>query len=88
MISPQLPVSNIIFDGADELSLETAKDKALFRNYVDTPLHDRVSNTYRKQHTFQTYDYVVAKKEQYGKLNTGLELSIWDAAEMLNDIID
>ena len=68
--------------------IDVVKDKADFRNYVDSEFQDRVVTTYRKQHTFQTYEYAAAKKKQYGALNTGLELSIWEAAELLNDIVD
>jgi inositol oxygenase len=65
-----------------------AKDKVEFRNYVNSDFQERVQRTYLEQHTNQTYDYAVGKRKQYGSLSTGLELSIWEAAELLNDIID
>lgn len=68
--------------------IDTVKDKATFRNYVDSELHERVASTYKAQHTNQTYEYAVAKRDQYKQLNTGLELSIWEAAELLNSIVD
>jgi len=90
MLSPQLPVSAIepVLKEVSSYEVENAKEKTKFRNYVDSELQDRVVNTYRKQHTFQTYDYAKSKKEEYSKLTTGLELTIWEAAEMLNDIVD
>lgn len=88
MLSPTLPVSVIARDERPEVTIDLAKEKEAFRNYVDSSLQDRVANTYRKQHIYQTYDFVVSKRKQYCSLNSGLELSIWEAAEMLNNIID
>jgi len=68
--------------------INVVKDKEEFRNYVDSDFQDRVVRTYREQHTKQTYEYALSKKKQYGALNTGLELSIWEAAELLNNIVD
>jgi len=68
--------------------INIVKEKTEFRNYVDSSFQDRVYRTYLEQHTFQTYDFAVAKRNQYGALSTGLELSIWDAAELLNNIVD
>jgi len=87
MLSPELP-TNIIFDGASEIKFDLVKDKTEFRNYDHNPLQEIIKNTYYKQHTLQTYDYVTAKRKQYAPLSTGLELSIWEASEMLNDIVD
>lgn len=75
-------------DGASEIQVENAKERVAFRNYVDSGLQDRVTRTYFNQHTQMTHDYVMAKQRQYCSVNSGLELSIWDAAEMLNDIVD
>jgi len=78
----------VIFDGASVAEVEYTKDKAEFRNYVEGELVEMVARTYLEQHTQQTYDYVQEKKKQYCPLTTGLNLSIWEAAEMLNDIVD
>jgi len=69
-------------------TVEAVKDEREFRNYVDSALQELVSKTYREQHAYQTYDYALAKKKHYGALNTGLEMTIWEASEMLNDIVD
>jgi len=87
MLSPQLPTS-ITFDEVSDIKFDMVKEKAEFRNYDHNPLQELVKNTYLKMHTYQTYDYVVQKKKQYSALATGLEVSIWEASEMLNDIID
>lgn len=87
MLSPQLP-TNIIFDGASEIKFDMVKEKQEFRNYDYNPMQEIIKQTYLKQHSFQTYDYVLQKKKQYSSLSTGLELSIWEASEMLNDIVD
>jgi len=87
MLSPQLPTS-IIFDGASEVKFDIVKEKAEFRNYDQNPMQELIKQTYLKMHSYQTYDFVVQKKKQYSSLSTGLEMSIWEASEMLNDIVD
>jgi inositol oxygenase len=68
--------------------IDIAKDKKAFRNYVDSSLQDRVATTYLHQHTHQTYEYALSKRKKYSALDSGLELSIWEAAELLNNIVD
>jgi len=78
--------SGIVFGKPADIAI--VKEKVEFRNYVDSSFQDRVHRTYLHQHTYQTYDYAVAKKKEYGSLSTGLELGIWEAAELLNNIVD
>jgi len=85
-VSSPLLSTGIAFGKPAEI--EVAKDKSEFRNYVDSALQERVYKTYLAQHTHQTYDYALAKRNYYGALNSGLEMGIWEASEMLNDIID
>jgi len=87
-MSVVLPVLNSGIAFGQPSAIDTVKDKAAFRNYVDSSLQDRVKTTYLHQHTNQTYELALAKRKQYGALNTGLELSIWEAAELLNSIVD
>jgi Myo-inositol oxygenase len=68
-------------------NIATIKGKGEFRNYVDSNLQERVATTYLNQHTNQTYEYAVAKRKQYSQFK-GLELSVWEAAELLNNIVD
>jgi len=85
VVSPVL-ATGIAFGNHADISI--VKEKQEFRNYVDSSLQDRVRRTYVAQHTNQTYEYASAQRKKYGALNTGLEMSIWEASEMLNDIID
>eukprot|EP01087_Luapelamoeba_hula_P019439 TRINITY_DN643_c0_g1_i1.p1 TRINITY_DN643_c0_g1~~TRINITY_DN643_c0_g1_i1.p1 ORF type:complete len:281 (+),score=29.71 TRINITY_DN643_c0_g1_i1:262-1104(+) len=57
-----------------------------FRDYSAAPAH--VKRNYELNHTNQHYDWVVEQIAKYGACNSGLELSIWDAAEKLNGVID
>lgn len=70
-----------------EADITTVKEKTEFRNYVDSSLHERVQRTYLEQHTKQTYQYALEKKKHYDA-GVGLELTIWEAAELLNNIVD
>ncbi|KAL0374447.1 UNVERIFIED_CONTAM: Inositol oxygenase 1 [Sesamum radiatum] len=59
-----------------------------FRNYQAESLRRIiVEEFYRKNHTFQTYDFAMAKKEEYGRLNRRV-MSIWECCELLNDYVD
>lgn len=83
--SPVLPTGISFGTPAD---IDIAKKKTEFRNYVDSAFQERVYRTYLEQHTNQTYEYAMEKRKKYGALNTGLELGIWEAAELLNEIVD
>jgi inositol oxygenase len=61
--------------------------KTVFRNYVDSAAQSRVENFYHLQHKNQSYEWAKAKREDMGKLNK-LEMSLWDAALLLNEIVD
>ena len=56
-----------------------------FRNYENTT--PGVREFYRLNHTHQTRDFVLEKKKQYGGLNK-TKMSIWDALEYLNTLVD
>ncbi len=65
-----------------------AKDKATeeFRNYEE-PARDTVKEFYRLNHTFQTYDFVKQKKEDFLQFNKK-EMPIWKAFDFLNELVD
>lgn len=46
-----------------------------------------VQEFYRINHINQTYDYVLSKREQYGKLDKAV-MSIWECCELLNEFVD
>lgn len=64
---------------------DSEKDKTQFRQYEDAC--DRVKNFYREQHEKQTVAYNLrARNHFHGK--TRAEMTIWEAMEKLNTLID
>lgn len=61
------------------------KDKTQFRQYEDAC--DRVKNFYREQHEKQTVAYNLEARRQF-KSKVRAEMSIWEAMERLNTLID
>ncbi|XP_027906068.1 inositol oxygenase 1-like [Vigna unguiculata] len=61
----------------------------IFRTYHDTESerHEGVENFYRKNHTYQSLDFVKKMREEYAKLNK-VEMSIWECCELLNEVVD
>jgi inositol oxygenase len=57
-----------------------------FRNYQQDA-NPTVTEFYRQNHAFQTLDFVLQKKAEYGGLARG-EKSIWEMAEYLNTLVD
>jgi inositol oxygenase len=62
------------------------KAKEDFRDYESTT-RDTVKEFYRMNHLHQTYDFVLEKEKQYLGLNKR-EMSLWDAVEFLNTLVD
>lgn len=66
---------------------ETAhKDQEDYRNY-DDPARDTVKEFYRINHKYQTYDFVMKKEQEFLGLNRR-EMSLWDAVDFLNTLVD
>lgn len=65
---------------------DSEKAKEAFRDYEKTT-RPSVREFYRLNHTYQTYDFVKAKKEEYLSLNRK-RMSIWEAMEYLNTLVD
>jgi inositol oxygenase len=63
------------------------KAKEDYRNYEDNPRIETVREFYRLNHTYQTYDYVLAKEKEFLKFDKR-EMSIWNAIEFLNTLVD
>jgi len=57
-----------------------------FRNYEEN-VRDTVREFYRLNHTCQTYDFVIQKKNEYLKFNKK-EMPVWDAFNFLNQLVD
>ena len=66
---------------------ETKKNKAEFRNYEDSERDSTVREFYRLNHKYQTYDFVSQKEEEFLKFNKR-QMSIWDALDYLNTLVD
>lgn len=61
------------------------KDKTQFRQYEDAC--DRVKNFYKEQHTKQTMAYNLKARSDF-RSTTRAEMTIWQAMEKLNTLID
>jgi len=70
----------------DPDSIAQGKKTEEYRNY-DTPVRDTVREFYRLNHTYQTYDFVVQKKADFLQFDKK-EMSVWDAFQFLNQLVD
>ena len=66
---------------------EIPKKKDEFRNYQDSDRDSSVREFYRLNHKYQTYDFVSAKEDEFLAFNKR-EMSIWDALDYLNTLVD
>lgn len=65
---------------------QTEKKQEEFRNYTDTtPPH--VREFYRQNHTWQTRDFVLGKKQEFLSKSRA-KMGIWEAMEFLNTLVD
>ena len=62
------------------------KDNEEYRNY-ENPARDTVKEFYRLNHTHQTYEFVLHKKEQYLKFDK-MDIPVWEAFNFLNKLVD
>ena len=62
------------------------KTETEFRNY-EAEARPTVREFYRLNHTFQTYAFAKAKRDEFLGLNR-LKMGIWEAAEYLNTLVD
>jgi inositol oxygenase len=62
------------------------KAKEEFRNY-DDPARDTVKEFYRMNHLHQGFDFVLSKEAEYKKLDKR-KMTLWEAVEFLNTLID
>lgn len=70
----------------DADAIATAKSKEAYRNYEE-PGRDTVKEFYRLNHTHQTYDFVMNKREDYLRFNKK-KMPVWDAFQFLNQLVD
>jgi inositol oxygenase len=69
----------------DASTFDSNKDKTQFRQYETAS--DRVKNFYLEQHTKQTVAYNLKARNEF-KTKTRAEMTIWQAMERLNTLID
>jgi inositol oxygenase len=65
---------------------DPSKKKEEFRNYAANA-RPSVREFYRLNHTYQSYDFVKAKKQDFLRLNRR-QMTVWEAAEFLNNLVD
>lgn len=70
----------------DPKAVAREKETEAYRNYED-PARDTVREFYRLNHQYQTYDFVLQKRNEYLKFDKK-EMSVWDAFEFLNQLVD
>mgnify|MGYP000911935616 CR=1 FL=1 len=63
------------------------KKKEDFRDYAHTNRFDLVRKFYKLNHTYQTYDFVKEKKQDFLQFSRK-RLKIWEAMEFLNTLVD
>ncbi|HVZ56728.1 MAG TPA: inositol oxygenase family protein [Chitinophagaceae bacterium] len=67
-------------------TVETAKAREDYRNY-ENPGRDTVREFYRLNHTYQTFAFVQEKKAEFLSFSRK-EMTVWDAMEYLNTLVD
>lgn len=72
-------------DMYEQSQFDAEKDKTKFRNFEDAC--DRVKNFYKEQHTKQTVAYNLRARHAF-KTQTRARMTIWEAMEKLNTLID
>ncbi len=69
-----------------ESAHESPAEKTTFRDYREN-VRAGVAEFYRLNHTFQTLDFVLAKKREYTARSHRV-MGIWEAMEFLNTLVD
>jgi inositol oxygenase len=72
------------YPDADAIATEKAKEA--YRNYEE-PGRDTVKEFYRLNHTYQTYDFVMNKREDYLRFDKK-KMPVWEAFQFLNQLVD
>lgn len=70
----------------DPESIAEGKATEEFRNY-EKPARDSVKEFYKLNHTYQTYEFVLEKKNDYLKFDKK-EMPVWGAFDFLNKLVD
>ncbi|XP_042322560.1 inositol oxygenase isoform X2 [Sceloporus undulatus] len=70
-----------------DVHFESGKPKDDYRNFKDSPLMERVYNTYLQMHTNQTVDFVQKKHEEYGGCRLR-QMTVMEALDLLDNVVD
>ncbi len=70
----------------DPEAIAQNKTTEQYRNY-DTPERDTVKEFYRLNHTYQSYDFVQEKRNDFLRFNKK-EMPVWNAFDFLNQLVD
>src|ERR1700733_1529206 len=70
----------------DPGSIAQGKTTEEYRNY-ETPGRDSVREFYRLNHTYQTFNFVQEKRAEFLQFNKK-EMSVWEAFDFLNQLVD
>lgn len=73
-------------DFVEDVYSAPGKSKDEFRNY-DDPSRESVREFYKLNHRFQTLEFSLAKRAEFLQRNRK-ELSVWEACEFLNTLVD
>src|ERR687892_603728 len=85
-MSQAIHPQNIIETSHPSPFFDGIKNADGFRDYEAEP-RASVKELYKLNHANQTLDFVLAKKAEYGKLDKA-EMSIWEAMDFLNNLVD
>ncbi|MFN8343090.1 MAG: inositol oxygenase family protein [Cyclobacteriaceae bacterium] len=70
----------------DPEAIATGKATEAYRNY-EAPARDTVREFYKLNHTYQTYDFVIQKEQEFLAFNRK-EMPVWEAFDFLNQLVD
>ena len=70
----------------DPETIASAKATEEYRNY-ENPERDTVREFYRLNHLYQTHDFVQQKRNEFLKFDKK-EMTVWDAFDFLNQLVD
>jgi inositol oxygenase len=70
----------------DPANIVNGRETHEFRNYQE-PQRDTVREFYRLNHTYQTFDFVLQKKQEFLQFNR-MKMPIWQAFDFLNQLVD
>ena len=92
MDNAKLNPLNSIEDWEDDILMrypekESKKSEEEFRDYQNSKRAETVREFYMLNHKYQSYDFVCEKEKRFLKFDQR-KMSLWDAVEFLNTLID